>query len=249
MIKAVFLDMDDTLIVNQTIYEHATAMLYGYMRHFGVLQEEAQKVFDARDRELFKIHGYSQKRMPASFEAVLKHFVPEADDEMVGIVRSFAEQIFTTIAEVKPGSEEGIKILAAHYPLYFVTGGDREVQERRISHLPFKDKIKGAFIVDKKDPALFERILDELKLKPEEAVMIGDSLKSDIIPSTAAGLSAIWIEAHNSPLHETGAIFPTQGAYKYASFLEAARHLAQYGTPAPVQKPSRPKKISPPQFG
>lgn len=249
MVKAIFLDMDDTLIVNAVIYEHAEAMLYGYLGHFGIKPEEAQPVFIAKDKELFAVHGYSQKRMPASFEAVLKAFVPEPDDEMIATVRGFAERIFTTHAKIKPGTEEAIALLKQHYDLYIVTAGDRDVQQRRIDLLPFKGDFKKTYIVDKKVKETFDGILAEHGLAPQDTVMIGDSLRSDVIPSAQAGMHGVWIEAHNA-IHEAAAGLPA-GAYKYSSLLEAARHIIENDGPAhlPAPKKAPAPKHTPPKFG
>ncbi len=245
MIKAIFFDMDDTLIVNNTIYEYAEAMLYGYLGHFGITPEEAQAAFLAKDKELFPVYGYSQKRMPASFEAVLKAFIPDADDEMVATVRGYAERIFVTEAKMKPGTPEAIAMLAQHYDLYIVTAGDRDVQERRVDLLPFKDAFAGVTITDKKTEKTFTDLLAMLNLKPDEVVMIGDSLKSDIVPSAAAGLHAVWIEALNA-VHETVQEGLPAGAYKYSSLLEAARHIIQNGAPGQLPQAPHPKNNPPP---
>lgn len=173
MIKAIFIDMDDTLIVNAVLYEQAGAMLYGYLRHFGVLPEEAHKVREETDKGLYKTFGYSRKRYPETFETVLRHFVPDADAEMVEIVRGFAETVFTTVAPVKPGSAEAIDLLTANFPVYIVTQGDKSVQDDRLAHLPFRDKLSDAFVVEKKDQATFVALVAKLGLQPEEVAMVG----------------------------------------------------------------------------
>jgi len=249
MIKAIFIDMDDTLTATHHLYEEAKAVFRGYVRHFGVLPDDVKKAFNEIDKEHFKTYGYSRQRIPASFEAVLKHFVPDADAEMVETVRGFAEEIFSAVAPVKPGTPEAIELLVKHYPVYIVTAGDKGVQESRIQILPFKNSLAGAFIVDQKDKKTFVEILDRLGLNPEEAVMIGDSLKSDIIPPVAAGMQAVWIEEFNS-IHEVATEFPKAGgAYKFSSLLEAARHITGHGTAAPAAKNTPRKKISPPKPG
>jgi putative hydrolase of the HAD superfamily len=224
-------------------------LLYGYLRHCGILEKDAQKVFAETDKELFKVHGVSKKRMPASFEAVLKHFVPDADDEMVSIVRGFAEDIFTAKAALKPGVAEAVALLAERYDVYIVTAGDRDVQEKRIaSSVPFKDSFSGIYIVDKKTRETYVDILKQLGLKPEEAVMIGDSLKSDIVPSVAAGMQAVWVEGSNWVLEH--AEFPTERAYAFSSLLEAVRHIVKNGTPAApivLPPPKNKKNIQPPK--
>lgn len=244
MIKAVFTDMDETLIGNLYLYDEAKAALCGYLRHFGLLSDDVKQVFGAIDKEHFKTYGYSRLRMPASFEATLKHFVPEADAEMVEIVRDFAEEIFDRVARIKPGTLEAVELLVNKYPVYIVTAGDNGVQTKRVEHLPFKDTLAGVYIVDRKDQKTFAEILGQLNLKPEEVVMIGDSLKSDIIPSVAAGMQAVWVEDFNSA-HEAASEFPAERAYKFSSLLEAAHHITEYGTAAPVTAPSAPKAKAP----
>lgn len=229
MIKAICLDMDDTLIVNQSIYAAAEAMLQGYMTHYGVTPEETQAAFAAIDRELFKTHGIARTRMPQSFENVLRHFIPDADAETVKTVRDFAERIFTTIADIKPDVPGALEMLAKVAPLYIVTGGDQGVQQFRIDHLPFKDKFAGFYIVPKKDAAVFTRVAEELGIQPSELVMIGDSLKSDVLSAVEAGWRAVWVEALNSPLHELKTTTLPAGAYKFASLFEVAKKLAADG--------------------
>jgi HAD superfamily hydrolase (TIGR01549 family) len=241
MIKAIFLDMDDTLVFTQVLYEQGAAMLYGYLRNFGILPQETKQVFDAVDKELYKTYGVSRERLPSSFEAVLKHFVPEADAEMVDIVRGFANDVFDSVANIKPGVPEAIDLLTSNYPVYIVTAGDKGVQQGRLKHLPFKDKFTGTFIVPKKDKETYAGLAQKLGFACSEVVMIGDGLTSDIIPSVAAGMQAVWIEAHNSP-HEVATGLPEKRAYKFSSLLEAARQIVQKGTlvtPKVVPSPKR----------
>ena len=241
MIKAVFVDMDETLIVNEPIYDLARSKLYGYLENFGISQAEIKTDLYKTDAELYKTFGYSHERFPMTFETVLKHFVPNADAAMVKTVRDFAYEVFDTVAAVKPGVPEAIDMLKDRgYKIYIVTAGDREVQEKRLQALPFLDKLEGAFIVDKKDKPTFDDLIKKLGYKPSETVMVGDSLRSDVLPAVAAGLKSVWIEAYNSP-HEAAEGFPERNAYKYSSLLEFARSLAQKGRVVAPYTPKPPK--------
>ena len=231
MIKAIFLDMDDTLIVNTALYEEAGAVLSGYLHHYGVPLSETRRILDETDRNLFKKQGYSRERYPDVFERVLRHFVPSADEKTIITVRQFAESVFSTVARVKPGTVEAIELLTRNFPVYIITQGDKEVQETRVSHLPFKERLSGVFVVDKKETDVFAGIVRQLGYRPDETVMIGDSLRSDVAPSVAAGLHAIWIEAHNWSLESTNKV-PDERMYKFSSLLEAARYLTHYQPPA-----------------
>jgi putative hydrolase of the HAD superfamily len=236
MIKAVFVDMDDTLIVNAVLYDHARMQLCGYLRNYGLKNDEIIAHNVKINADLFPTHGYSRERFPLSFEMTLKHFIPNADDDMIAEVRAMAETTFNTVAPLKPGTLEAVDLLTARFPVYMVTQGDKGVQENRIAHLPFKDKLAGIFIVDKKSKETFEALGQKLGLQPGEAVMAGDSIKSDVATAVAAGFYGVWIEAHNWTAVEK-AEFPRERAFKFSSLLEFARHLDDAGAlHAPTQK-------------
>jgi putative hydrolase of the HAD superfamily len=245
VIKAVFVDMDDTLIVNKVLYDYARHELVGYLRNFGIAPKESLAFEEKMDVENYKTLGYSRTRFPLSFEMTLKHFIPNADDDMVNDVRAMAETVFETVAPLKPGTLEAIDDLTARFPVYIVTQGDRSVQEFRLSHLPFKDKLSGAFIVDKKSTETFAALAQKLNLGPGEAIMVGDSIKSDVIPAIQAGLLGAWIEEHNWTAIEK-AEFPTERAYKFSSLSEFARHLSDAGE-IELPKPHRQRHAPKPQ--
>lgn len=257
-IKAIFIDMDDTLIVNEVLYDTARAMLYGYLSGYGVMHNELEETIDRIDAELYKEHGYSRQRYPATYEAVLRHFIPDADAEMVTTVRGFAEKVFQTVAPAKPGVAEALEILQSRYPVYVVTAGDMEVQKFRLANLPFKDAIRQAFIVEMKSPDVFKQIARKLKIKPENIVMIGDSVKSDVQPAVAAGMRGVVIDAKTSgsyhPMHAGVDSSLPEGGYRFSSLLELARHIERTGdlscpavkpvaAPAPAEAPA-PKRAS-----
>lgn len=231
MIKAVFIDMDDTLLATTALYEVAKDKFKAYMAPYGVTREELEAVYNQAERDNFKIHGYSRARFPASFENTLKHFIPDATPEMVAEVRGFGEQVFDTQAALLPGTEEAIDLLTGKYPVYLVTQGDRSVQTERIAQLPFGEKFSGIFIIDEKSKETFEGIAKQLRYKPEEVVMIGDSLKSDVKPAIAAGLQACWVEHHNWKMMENSSHEVPAEAKRFPTLLDAAREIA--GAPPP----------------
>lgn len=244
MLKAIFIDMDDTLIVNQVLYQTAKDKFCGYMRHYGVRDAELLDVFERVEKEHFPVYGYSRARYPASFEKTLKTFIPDADADTVATVRDFAEEVFRTVARVKPDVPEALDILTSIAPVYIVTAGPDSVQQFRIDNLPFKDKFAGFHIVPKKDKDVFEGILAQYNLKPEETVMIGDSLKSDVFSAAAAGMNAVWVEAHNAFFEAVNDDLPAL-AVKRGSLIEAARVLRAETLPQKTAKPVANCKLPP----
>lgn len=245
MLKAIFIDMDNTLLETEELYDQAKFLLFDYLRFFGVTREEAAAAFDGIDRELYKTYGYSRLRQPQIFEDTLRHFIPEADADMVKTVRDWAETIFEREARLKKDVVKAIGILSASWPVYIVTAGDESVQNARVEKLPFLEQIAGIYVVEKKDRTVYETVLQELGFAPSSVVMIGDSLKSDILPAVEAGLHAVWIEAHNFQMEKVALDSLPERAHKFDTLLELAKHLADEGMPAPKAKAAAPNPPRP----
>lgn len=241
MIQAICLDMDDTLIVNQVLYANAEFMLAGYLQNFGVKPEETFAAIRTAEAENFKTLGICISRFPLSFEQALLHFIPAADATMIATVRDFAERVFRTVADVKPDIVPALDMLARIAPLHIITGGADSVQHFRIDHLPFKDKFNSFTVVPKKDASVYRAAAQKLGIAPAHLVMIGDSLRSDVLPAVEAGWQGVWIEALNAS-HELKAADLPQGAHKFSSLLELARYLEANKGQLPKRQPANSNK-------
>jgi putative hydrolase of the HAD superfamily len=147
---------------------------------------------------------------------------------------------------VKQGAAEAILAMAAHVPVYLLTAGDDAVQRSRVEKLPFKDSFKGIYIVPEKDPALYTALLAKHGLQPAEAVMIGDSLKSDIVSPVAAGMTAVYIPDMNWAAREqAGQEFPSERATQVKDISEAVAFLLPQITATPDVKPAQVRRKPP----
>ncbi|MEZ0225589.1 MAG: HAD family hydrolase [Alphaproteobacteria bacterium] len=192
------LDLDNTLLNTQELYVAAEADLARLILARAdadpkVVADEIQR----RKLKLFDVYGYNPAMLPQAFEEALVRFVPAASSDDILQARGLGRRIFEEEAEIKEGAEEALRLLAPHFALYLVTVGDEETQQRRIATLPCSELFLEKFIVADKTPDTYSMVLSRGKYAPEEAVMIGDSLKSDIIPAVKAGLTAIHIPANN----------------------------------------------------
>lgn len=244
MIKAIFTDMDDTLIENQSLYEEAKKKLCDFLAPYGVTAKEALDFYEPKDKELFKTYGYSRQRFPATFEQTLRHFIPNADEETVKTVRGFAEEVYDTTAPLKPGVKESLKKLMQKYPVYLVTAGDQSVQKARVEKLSFKKDFAGIFVIGQKDKDVFTDVTQAVGVAPDEVIMIGDSLRSDIVPAVAAGLHAVWIEADNWS-HEDVSRIPKKNVDEARSFSEAVQRILKGDIPSAASKPVPNKPAAP----
>ena len=95
--------------------------------------------------------------------------------------------------ELLDGAAEVVRLLARTHSLWLITKGDLRDQERKLA----KSGLAGHFahweIVSEKNAATYARILRRLQVRPEQFLMVGNSLKSDILPALDLGASAVLI--------------------------------------------------------
>lgn len=98
-----------------------------------------------------------------------------------------------------PGAEEALKALAEKYKLYMVTNGTARVQHSRIASAGLAPYFREIFIseeigVDKPEKAYFDRCFSKIPgFAPERAMIVGDSLGSDIRGGKNAGIKTCWV--------------------------------------------------------
>lgn len=103
-----------------------------------------------------------------------------------------------------PGAEELLQTLSGIYSIYIVTNGNAGTAKTRIEHSGTGRHIKGYFVSEavgaaKPDPRYFEYVFSHIPdFHKERAVVIGDSLVSDILGAQNAGIDSIWYDPENS---------------------------------------------------
>jgi putative hydrolase of the HAD superfamily len=181
--------------------------------------------------------------LPHAFEDTLLRFVPDATLEETLAARRLAERVYEEEARIKDGVIEALGLLADHFALYLVTVGDEAVQRRRIETLPCRELFSDMIIVSDKTTEVYRSVLERGPFQPGEAVMIGDSLRSDVLPALEAGLFAVHIPADNWRAREMqGVEIPGERFARHGSLLEAARFLTGQQVPAPRAISDAPAK-------
>lgn len=241
--KAVFVDMDNTLIETQALYEAAHDDLVAFIYGCGPFEAaEILHTVRARETALFDVYGYGRDMLPHAFEDTLRHYVPDAKPDEIRHVRDMAQKVYDSIAKVKDGAGEALLRLAAHFTLYLVTVGDETVQQPRIDALPFKDIFAKTFIVAAKNTETYRRILQETDVEPEEATMIGDSLASDIHPAINAGMKAVYVPAQNWHGREMAGQSVPDNVPVRSTILAAAELLVPQDNKKPAPHPPERKR-------
>lgn len=106
-----------------------------------------------------------------------------------------------------PNALEVLDYLKPNYQLHIITNGFQEIQEKKLRnsgiYTYFKQVIDSEMAgVKKPDPVIFNLALEKAKVRPESALMIGDSLEADILGAKGAGLHALHFNAHGDEEHD-----------------------------------------------
>lgn len=198
--SAIIFDGDDTLWDTMPLYAAAKDRFYARMGDLGFDRQQVPKVFEETDLLNLRTHGFARSRFPTSMIDTYTHFCTshgQAPSESVQEeLWNIGDAVFSSTPPTLPGAEEVLRHLAHRYKLYLMTKGDPEVQHQRVEASGLRHFFDRVFIVPHKGTEDFARVVADLHLDPRQVWSVGNSLKSDINPALAAGLSAVWIPYH-----------------------------------------------------
>jgi len=198
----VIFDFDDTLVETSFLYTEATDEYVDLVSFWGFDRQLVRTTFLEHDRLAMETHGFGKRcRFPDSMEATLRAiWVPggavgvEPFAWMVKAVRSIGFSVFRRHSVSKPDLHEALGTLHGFgYELRLHTMGDPAVQQKRIDHAGIREYFWHINIPSAKDS-------DELEAMcygyPKGSIWsVGDSVRSDIMPSLMLGLKTIRVYA------------------------------------------------------
>src|SRR5262249_45937897 len=119
------------------------------------------------------------------------------DTAIADRIRHAARSVFERTPPLVAGARETLTCLRARGArLALLTKGDPQLQWRRIESSGLRDLFHVVQIVPEKSPITIRNVVASLGVNPESAWMVGNSIRSDMLPAIAAGIRAIWINAH-----------------------------------------------------
>jgi putative hydrolase of the HAD superfamily len=190
-----FLDADDTLWENNIYFEQAIADFMDFLNHSTLSHEQVREVFNKVEHG----KGYGSKRFTHSLLETYQVLAErEIRDDDLEQVRRLGYSIIEHDIELLPGVEVTLDYLAAKYTLTLLTKGDPEEQNYKVGKSGLDRYFSRVLVVPEKDQPLYQRLVEELPVKPSTTWMIGNSPKSDINPALAAGLNAAFIPHPNT---------------------------------------------------
>lgn len=216
----VIFDADNTLWATEALYDEARDSLVAALVARGVDPLRAEATQQSIDKELYETLGYSVERFPTSFERTLEHFLPNASSEDRARVKAIAEQVFFQPATAHHSLELIIQKLSPSYRLGILTAGEHWVQQQRLQHFAHSHHFNAVEIVARKDPSVFDRFAERYNVDRKTSWVVGDSLRSDIIPARMAGFNVILLAARNWEQIEMNSLALPPGAHRVVDLLD-----------------------------
>lgn len=201
-IKVIGFDADDTLWVNETYFREAEIEFAKLMAPYETANKVDQELFQMEMKNL-PLYGYGVKGFILSMvEMALvlsNNNLPEAT---ISDILNIGKDMINKPVELLDGVEEVLMNLDGRYKLILATKGDLLDQERKLEKSGLLDHFHHIEVLSDKKEENYSRLLKHLDIRPSEFLMVGNSLKSDILPLVNIGAHAIHIPFHTTWVHE-----------------------------------------------
>lgn len=197
------LDADDTLWRNEDLYRDTQAEFRALLERYHDPAWIDARLYEAEMRNLPHF-GYGIK---AFILSMVETAVELTEGRITGVevqrVVELGRAMLQAPVELLDGVEETVGTLAERHDLLVVTKGDLLEQESKVERSGLREHLRGGVeVVSRKDRRTYERIARRRGVAPEDFVMVGNSLRSDVLPVVAMGGVGIHIPYHTTWAHE-----------------------------------------------
>jgi putative hydrolase of the HAD superfamily len=201
-IKVVGFDADDTLWENEMLFRDTEKAFYKLMAPYEVEHRLSQELFKTEIENL-GTYGYGIKGFTLSMlETSLKVSGYRVTQEIINEIIQLGRKMLSAPVKIINHVPETLAALGKKYRLIMVTKGDLLEQQRKLRVSNLESYFHHIEILSDKTPAQYKKLLDHLDIPPEEFVMVGNSLKSDVLPPITIGCQAVHIPFHTTWAHE-----------------------------------------------
>ena len=181
------LDGDDTLWHSESHFVTTTERLVELLGRWVDDGDAHDRLVEVERRNL-ALYGYGVKAFTLSMiETAVEVSHGEVTGAEVQQILGWSRELMDHPVELLEGVVEAVEDLASRHMLLLVTKGDLLHQESKVARSGLAEQFEGIHIVSEKDPATYARVLDAHGLEPTVFVMVGNSLRSDVLPVVELG--------------------------------------------------------------
>lgn len=222
-------DADDTLWHNERLYADTQARFKELLAQYHSPEWIDARLYEAEMRNLPHF-GYGIKAFALSMiETAVELTEGRIAGRDIQVIIDSAKAMLAAEVELLEHVADTLAQLASTYPLMVVTKGDLRDQEAKIARSGLAGHFRFVEIVSDKNPETYRGLLQRHAIPPERFLMVGNSLRSDILPVLALGASAVYIPHALTWAHEAGQPPPVSqpGYYELAHIGQLPGLLAE----------------------
>lgn len=192
-LTAIGFDADDTLWQNEQFFRFTTERFKALLSNHADVEHVGVTLLEAERRNLqhygFGIKGFTLSMIETAIE-VTDGRVPAS---VIGDILEAGREMLAHPVETLPYARETLEALAGSYRIILITKGDLFDQERKLAQSGLGELFDAVEIVSDKSASTYERIFARHADGPTRAMMVGNSLKSDVVPAIKAGSWGVYV--------------------------------------------------------
>lgn len=226
-IKVIAFDADDTLWVNEPYYQDIEKifckLLDNYLPADKISEELLKTEIDNLEKYGYGAKGFLLSMIETAIRISDKKVSSETIDKIITLGKSLLEKPIELLDDI----EFILNILKNKYRIIVATKGDHLDQQRKLNSSGLLHHFHHVEIMNDKKETEYQKLINHLGIKTEEFLMIGNSLKSDILPVIAIGGQAIYVPYHTTWQHETANTDNTLRQYHEISKMTELLNILQ----------------------
>ena len=202
MLDVIAFDADDTLWHNEHVYRDTQSRIISILAQYHDAEWIERRMYETEIRNI-EHYGYGFKGFTLSMiETAIELTDGCISGAEIGQILELTREMVKAPVVLLDGVQETIAELSAHHDLMLITKGDLFEQEAKIIRSGLAEYFSKIEIVRTKTPEAYQSLTAKHRLTPERFLMIGNSLKSDILPVIAIGGRAVYIPYETTWAHE-----------------------------------------------
>lgn len=237
-ITTVAFDGDDTLWHNETHFSVTQRDLRELLLSHAPGAKVDERLF-AIEMENLKLYGYGIKSFTLSMLEtaieVTDGRIPASD---LKVILGWGKRMLQEPTELLEGVREALREVSRRHVVLLITKGDLFDQEGKLARSGLAELFEGVEILSEKTKDSYAQVLARRGIEPAEFVMVGNSLRSDVLPVVELGATAVHIPYHVTWRHELleDGDLPGHGWHRLANIGELGGLLAELQSPADRKK-------------
>ena len=201
-IRVIGFDADDTLWVNEPYYREAENQFVMLMADYGVGPGAGEALF-AKEMENLKLYGYGIKAFMLSLvECAIELTGGTVSADTIGRILGIGKAMLQRPIELLEDVKGVLEALSPHYRLIVATKGDLLDQEGKMKRSSISSYFHHIEVMSDKTESQYVQLLQHRDIEPHQFLMIGNSMKSDVIPPLNLGAWVIHVPYHTTWAHE-----------------------------------------------